>query len=407
MGEAEFQTMLSELKRIAGGRSPSPELPIIKDPAYYTKPPSSQKYLPQPLKLPVPDHLVPNRKDLPPYLNSRYRRACADFGAASNVIDEAYALGLGIDIKHVRCPKFQLPTFQKRVRPIGVAMITCEFLGGKNSGVGYPFFVFKRFVYQAIVGRGFLRATRTIDLYQTRLHDKPLLTQDLPVVASFGDTEESLRFWLDGEEMFSTPDTGAEVNVMSTEFAIRRGFEIQPDSVHQVRFADGSIQDVRGRVSKPVSFEEGAPPSLLLRLTDVRTALNSDPSLQNRDPTGKLSYQATASILANLYILNGLLCDIIFDQDVLTTVNAFVQHSVDFKQQPANFYPAIAQIHLLKKFEREILGLFGRASPKPNRPLTQRQKYTQQLEDADHKELARYEGEQRRINREVVEPFKR
>lgn len=227
------------------------------------------------------------------------------------------------------------------------------------------------------------------------------------MVASLGDPEESLRFWLDGEEMFSTPDTGAEVNVMSTDFAMRRGFTIQPDGIHQVRFADGSVQDVRGRVSKPVSFGDGAPPSLLLRLTDVRTASNSDPSFQNRDPTGKVNYQATASILADFYVLDGLMCDIIFGQDVLATVNAFVQHSVDFEEQPANFYPAIAQIHILKKFERGILGLFGRASPKPTPAPTQKQRYIQQLDDADQKELVRYEKEQRRISRDVVEPFKR
>lgn len=65
-------------------------------------------------------------------------------------------------------------------------------------------------------------------------------------------------------------DTGLEVNVMSYEFAIKR-FALQPDAITHVRFADGSSQQVEGKVSVSVSFGNGAPPSLLLKLVDLNS----------------------------------------------------------------------------------------------------------------------------------------
>lgn len=114
LGEAEFQFMLGELKTIAYKDTDS-EISMERTPSGSTITNLPIQHQTPPTLLPVLDHLVPNRKDLPIYLNGRSCRACADFGAASNAIDEAYALELGIVIDRIKCPEFQLPTDRKSV----------------------------------------------------------------------------------------------------------------------------------------------------------------------------------------------------------------------------------------------------------------------------------------------------
>ena len=120
------------------------------------------------------------------------------------------------------------------------------------------------------MGRSILRQTRTFDLFPHRLSERPLEVHDVPIVAFLPGEEETLKFWLNGEELPSTPDTGSEVNVISYEFAIKR-FRLQPDAITHVRFADGSSQEVEGKVSVPVSFGNVTPPSLLLRLVNLNS----------------------------------------------------------------------------------------------------------------------------------------
>jgi hypothetical protein len=192
-----------------------------------------------------------------------------------------------------------------------------------------------------------------------------LEVHDVPIVAFLPGEEETLKFWLDGEELPSTPDTGSEVNAMSYEFAIKR-FTLQPDHITHVRFADGSSQRVEGKVSVPVSFGNGAPPSLLLKLVDLTSRAKAPTQPRSCGPDGAINYGTTASILADFYVLKGLKVDIILGEDVLATVNAFVRHSTDFDElrTPNNLYPALATIITVKGVGRSILKLFGKTSPR-------------------------------------------
>jgi len=302
-------------------------------------------------------------------------------------------LGLAIDSK-TTCPAFELPTFKRLLRPFGRVSITCEFPQEPLSRVSEVFFVVENFVHNVVMGREFLRKTQTLDKFPNRLIDRPLQVHDVPVVALLGGQDEGLKFWLDGEELISIPDTGSEINVMSLSFAKQRGFPITKDPAHQVRFADSSVQNVEGRVSVPVSFGNGAPPRLLLKLVDLTNYSPAD--VREPDPTGAIGYGFTDSILAEFYALEGLKVEIVFGEDLLAVVNAFVRHSTDLNELPGPLAdnPSLATIGLVKKAGK----LFCSAIGKQNSRTKDLELFLERERDiADSRELDRYEEEKSRI----------
>lgn len=339
------------------------------------------------------EHLKHRKKYLPIHLNGRLCKACADFGAAANIIEATLARELNLEIiLDEYCLPFELPTFNKLIKPVGRTKIRCEFPDEPDTHKEYDFFVFENLVFPAIVGRHFLRDTKTFDVFRKRLYERPVQVHDVPIVAFLGVEKESLKCWLDGEELASTPDIGSEINAMSLEFARKRKFVIEEDPIHQVCFADGSVQDVEGRISVPVSFGNGAPPSLLLKQVDLSP--NSGGELQTRscDADGKIDYGSTAPILVDFHILSGLNVDIIFGEDLLATVNTFVRHSTDFNDvvNPTSLYPGLAAMGPVSKVARPIYEAIGKRGPQTVVPLGEQ-------DIAGSKGLDRYKREVERI----------
>lgn len=64
--------------------------------------------------------------------------------------------------------------------------------------------------------------------------------------------------------------------------------------------------------------------------------MDSPEQVRAPDATGAINYGSTASILADFHVLDGLKVDIIFGEDLLATVNAFVRHSSDFNEEFAS-----------------------------------------------------------------------
>lgn len=344
--------------------------------------------------MPIIEHVMPNKKDLPLLLNGHLCRTCADFGATGNIISADFANRSGIHFElDDNCQPFELPTFKTKVWPIGRAWIRCQFPDEPWTAGVYEFFVFEIFVYDAIMGRKFLRDTETLDKYRYRLHDKPPHVHDVPIVAFMGGEEETLRFWLDGEELESTPDTGSEVNVMSWDFARRRGFSIAKDRFTHVRFANGSFQSIIGKVTIPVSFGNGIPTQMLLKLVDpISGCARPSPQIMC-GADGEVNYGKTASILADFYILEGLNVEIILGEDILATVNAFVRHHADFKQVAlsTNESRSLAPIGLMTRIERKFYEFIGQTKRRSEDTMLQ------QEDIADSRELDRFDEERRRI----------
>jgi len=103
----------------------------------------------------------------------------------------------------------------------------------------------------------------------------------------------------------------------------------------------------------------------------------------------------TASILADFYVLDDLRVDIIFGEDLLATVNAFVHLSSDFNEvvTPTTLYPGLATMGLVKK--NGMVSTFYGALGKKTTPAPKSS--VKEQDDADSKELDRHRKEKKRI----------
>ena len=115
--------------------------------------------------------------------------------------------------------------------------------------------------YDLILGSGFLQATEVFTKYRHRL--TKCFFSILSNFAHFGflgETTERLKGTLgDERDVFAVPDTGAERNVMDTEYALRHGLQIQRNEEYReyLQFADGTVQETVGRVNTYWTFENG------------------------------------------------------------------------------------------------------------------------------------------------------
>ncbi len=82
--------------------------------------------------------------------------------------------------------------------------------------------------------------------------------------------------------------------------------------------------------------------------------------------------------------------DIIFGEDLLATVNAFVRHSTGFDETASSLpeYPSLATMGLVKKTGKLVCSLLGKQSSQSKKIDLERER-----DIADSKELDRYEKE--------------
>ena len=112
-----------------------------------------------------------------------------------------------------------------------------------------------------IVGRNFLRTTQTLDLYQSRLKIAEIGRTESPAIKSVGNVREQIKCWIDGTMHWSFPDTGADLNLISTDIAKRLGYmsnsgekEINLAKRYWIDFADCSSVRTEGSVQLFFSF---------------------------------------------------------------------------------------------------------------------------------------------------------
>ncbi len=118
-----------------------------------------------------------------------------------------------------------------------------------------------RCTYSLILGNGFLRATETITKFRHRL--TKCLFSVIGNVSHFdflGETYQRLEGTVaDLHQVFAIPDTGADRNVMSLQYAIDNGLEIktEPENRGYLQFADGSFDETVGQVHTFWTFASG------------------------------------------------------------------------------------------------------------------------------------------------------
>ena len=115
--------------------------------------------------------------------------------------------------------------------------------------------------YDLILGNGFLRATHTLTKFRDRL-TKCLfrIANNVPHFDFLGETYQRLKGTLaDEHSILAIPDTGADRNIMSLQYAVNHGFEIMTDENHRghLQFADGSYDKTVGQVKTYWTFASG------------------------------------------------------------------------------------------------------------------------------------------------------
>jgi hypothetical protein len=163
------------------------------------------------------------QKRLPIFLNGvLVKKVRADSGSELNCISEKPAKKIGASLKPMH-QDHRLPVKGMNISSFATAFICCNFPSEASLGE-FEFFVFKKLKCDILIGRAFLRGTGTLDKHQHRLKDLETRAQSIPVINSTGQTGENLNCWFDGVPRNAIPDTGADRNLLSLQFAKTLGY---------------------------------------------------------------------------------------------------------------------------------------------------------------------------------------
>lgn len=191
------------------------------------------------------------------------------------------------------------------------------------------FFVFDNLKCNVLLGRPFLRATQTLDLYQHRLRHMEGAPDVQLAVRSVGLVKERVQCWLDGKPVWTLPDTGADINLISSTFARELGYNegkekpIDCGNQVDVELADGSTVKTKGTVILSVSFF----PSKESNSTVYELVESSHKKTITHEKTG---IQQNSQIRETFHVLENLKYKVILGETLLTTIDAYNQHTTKF-----------------------------------------------------------------------------
>ena len=225
--------------------------------------------------------LLKLKQGLVGFVNGANIAAMADTGSRENIISESYAKNLGLNVEGSPS-SFKIGNAQKiqslgeyipitihresfRVlmlfRPAGTVSLLWAFAENPKESFSILCHVLPRCTYSLILGNRFLRATETISKFGHRL--TKCLFSVVNNVSRFGFLGESCQRLegtiADKHQVFAIPDTGAERNVMSLQYAIEYGLELklEPENCGYLQFADGTYEKTLGQVETFWTFESG------------------------------------------------------------------------------------------------------------------------------------------------------
>jgi len=170
------------------------------------------------------------------------------------------------------------------------------------------------------------------------LRYKAILGEPLLVTArSIEQVEEGIQCWLDGEPILALPDTGADVNLISSTFARALGYRalgyralyysdgkgISIDYENRIEFevADGSTRTTEGIIQLSVSFfspEESN--STVYELVDNKEATVDE----------KTDIQRNSQIRETFHVVAGLRYKAILGETLLATFDVYNQRTTKF-----------------------------------------------------------------------------
>jgi hypothetical protein len=220
--------------------------------------------------------------------------AFPDTGSAANYISLPYTQRHGLAINKALQKNVKVGD-GSMISVIGTTTLPFSF-AGESTGHDLTFHVLRNSVHDIILGSTFLRVTETFTRFAHRVGHK--IRDHVSHRVCFLGSEQYVNGLASGVGVDAVPDTGADVSVMSAEFAAANGFEVDDDEQHRIllEFADGSTARAQG-VVMDVAWEFGAD--------------------ENTSPT-------------DVYVLSSLPVDLVLGFGFLCQTEAFQEHWHNF-----------------------------------------------------------------------------
>ena len=199
------------------------------------------------------------------FINGIKVHALADTGADNNFINEQFSREL-----HLRPVCFRSkgrPSFVMghggRVEAIGQVTVYWKFKDDKRKKYHLiTFYVLPECIFDLMIGGSFLFKTATMTANRHRLSrmPRPRMALSLRMVNLCGSPGRRLKGTLNLRGCSALPDSGAEPNLLSYEYAKQRRWLPNivpgPESCRLLLFADGSTQRTEGQLRLSWSFDD-------------------------------------------------------------------------------------------------------------------------------------------------------
>ncbi|KAI0021090.1 hypothetical protein F4780DRAFT_739058 [Xylariomycetidae sp. FL0641] len=273
-----------------------------------------------------------SRKAVRVLIKGQVHQACPDSGSASNIISEEFASRCNLKV-HKRQSR-DLKRFQlgngRCVWSIGRARISVK-LAGNNQAYGKQWLhVFHDCPVPLILGMPFLEKTSLLTRNRHLLENCPSDWKEISSLLWIGTPQihNRMRCNFNGIDVFATADTGADLNFISLECAIRLELPIDrgKEARRRIRFGDSSETVTIGQVFIPDLGLDWRRPETERPFEGPFTLDQSQPSTRpdSREASGTI--QGHPSVTSDgiiLHVLPGLPSDIILGRDFLDATNAF------------------------------------------------------------------------------------
>ena len=247
------------------------------------------------------------------FINGIEVHALADTGADNNFMNEHFSRELHLG--PVLFSSDERPSFVMghggRVQAIGKVTISWNFKNDiRKDCQSITFYILPECIFELMIGGFFLLKTATMTVNRHRLSRMPTPRMALAVrmVNLCGSPGRRLKGILNLKGCSALPDSGAEPNLLSYEYAKQRGWLPNifpgPESSRLLLFADGSTKRTEGQLSLAWSFDDR---------WDI--AFPDDGS----------------KIVVTFDVLYGCPHDVILGQSFLEETDAFIKHGESFE----------------------------------------------------------------------------
>jgi hypothetical protein len=211
----------------------------------------------------------------------------------------------------------------------------------------YSFYVFPTLAAPLVVCRQFLKETQSFTKLRSQF---AYLTQSLailPRVCCIGIGRDRLHCSIDGEDAEALPDYGSDADLISFEYAIKRGFKITATE-ELLMFADGAIEKARGTVTAQLVVGHGA---MKFDNSSIR-GLNTEGGVEeesedNAAPTTKASEESSERQVkeedqrrnvfeTKMYVVDFLAVDVLIGETSLESMEVYSRHQAQIIQRPTH-----------------------------------------------------------------------